>query len=286
MTQLPAAGYPSTTTRTNTEIQNFLEDVLAKMKEMPGGQDIQAATISGGIVTSINPIIELAPEGGTFDYLDRINDSAEDGAIKILRGSATAIIMVRNNAVPAVDGNILTSTNREVFLNNQKDFVMFRKDGTDWVEIFRKVLENRVVLYNTAAETGIVSGASLDWDAAGDPYLTTDTPAWVVGTPERLIVPEGVKHVFFIWSVGFAASEGGVFRQIECRLVSGGNDWGQSIQLHSYVSGRVNWISGVTGLFNVVSADYAHLIVTHDGTGNISVPSAEFNNHFSMIIYD
>lgn len=164
MTALPAAGYYTNPARTNGEAKQALDDTLAFIRQMLGGNTNAvpsgtgyALTISAGAVTPTMGAHTIDTEAAAAsDDLDTIAQTniPDGGLLLITAANAGRVVTVRHNI--GGTGKVLTNTAANMALAIGT-WLLLQRQGTSWQEITR--------FYGTAAELasylGVVAGTGI-----------------------------------------------------------------------------------------------------------------------------
>jgi hypothetical protein len=141
MTALAAAGYISDNARTEGQLKQFLEDILAVIKEMPGGSVEAELTISGGTITPAAGghtlhRVDTEADAASDDLTNIATTNVRDGGILILRNeNAGRAVVVKHGAGGA--GQIVLADGVDVTLSDTKSYLMLKRNGAQFDEVFR-----------------------------------------------------------------------------------------------------------------------------------------------------
>lgn len=138
MTDYAAANYISDNARTEGEAKQFFEDLLAAVKEMPGGGAIAELTISSGVVTPTKALHSIDTQGNAAaDDLDTIvQTNHPDGRLLIVRcEDASRVVTLKH--LSGGTGQIRTATGDHIILDALGQYVGLVRCGTEWREVFR-----------------------------------------------------------------------------------------------------------------------------------------------------
>ena len=137
MTTLPAAGY-FTSPRTNLEAKQGQDDVLAYIRQMPGGAAETELTIAAGAITPTGALHVVDTEGDTAaDDLTNIAATSQPGGrILLLEGAdAARVTTVKHGAGGA--GQIILADGADYALDAVGKRLALVLIGADWYELWR-----------------------------------------------------------------------------------------------------------------------------------------------------
>lgn len=133
MTTPQAAGYPSSDSRTEAEIKQFLEDLLQIQKELIGGRTTEQLTITAGAVVPTGAVLEILSESGFSDNLDAITATNHpNGRALLVKASSGHTITVRDG-----QNNIELVRNIDMILDSANAWLLLVFDGSKWQEAGR-----------------------------------------------------------------------------------------------------------------------------------------------------
>lgn len=139
MTALAAAGYISDSARTEGQAKLFFEDLVAVLKEMPGGSAEVELTIAAGSVTPAASggalfRIDTEANAATDDLTHIVQTNTRDGSLIILTNENTARTVVLKHAAGGA-GQILLHGSADLSLSDTKTPVLLRRVGTSWSQV-------------------------------------------------------------------------------------------------------------------------------------------------------
>lgn len=136
MTALQAANYISNANRTEGEGKQFLEDMLARLKEVPGGAAQSELTIDTGEVTPTGTLHSIDTESDDpADTLTNIAlDNLSEGAFLYLWGEDAARVVTVQHLNSATDGEIRLAGAANIDLNVDTPLVL-KRVGVQWVQV-------------------------------------------------------------------------------------------------------------------------------------------------------
>ena len=193
MATLPAAGYLSNAARTEGEAKVALEDLIAAIKQIPGvGVAETTLTIQNGSMTppSGGPgVFSVDTEAAlsTDDLTNIVQTNLPDGSLVLIRPANSArVIVVKNNAGGA--GQISLRSGVNTTLSTTAQWMMLKRTGSLWVEIFRagnEYLEAATVSADPIDVLGVVSKQYADQHGftTGDvkpTFKASADPSWVM----------------------------------------------------------------------------------------------------------
>lgn len=167
MADLPAAGYITSNARTEQEVKDELEAIIATIKQMPGAPvGSQTLQINNGAITPSESLLVVDTQSlASTDNLDTINTTnMPDGSIVLIRSSvSTREIVIRHGV-----GNIQTIGSQSWSITNNTDWFLFVLNSTSWRMVNwvrRDLADLRTDLgLGTAATQNEGSGNGLDAD--------------------------------------------------------------------------------------------------------------------------
>lgn len=139
MTDFPAAGYISNSTRTEGEVKAALEAIIAAAKQLPGGNVEEALTIATGSITPTVAVFTVDTEGSasTDDLTNIAQTNLPDGSIIMLTPVNTAHkVVVKNNA--GGTGAILLADGVDLTMDSTQMWLYLKRVGSSWEEIHRQ----------------------------------------------------------------------------------------------------------------------------------------------------
>ncbi len=141
MATIPAAGYISNAARTQGELKQSLEDVIASLRQIPGaGQAELNYTIASGSVTpgGSGGIITIDTESSaaTDDLTNIVTTNYPDGSCLIVRNfNASRFVVIKNAAGGA--GQINLDRSADYTLDDTKKWILIQRRSADWYEVLR-----------------------------------------------------------------------------------------------------------------------------------------------------
>jgi len=165
MTEIPAAGYFGDVTRTVAEAKQAQDDVLAVLRELPGGAARETLTIASGLVTPTRAFVRVDTEGGAAsDDLTNIDQTnTRDGATLCLTiDSSTRPVTVRHGAGGA--GQILLARSADFTIADTGTHVSLLRVGSTWVEVGRSYGADAEAQNLSVLGTLDVAGATVHHD--------------------------------------------------------------------------------------------------------------------------
>jgi hypothetical protein len=150
-TPIPAAGYPSNTARTQSDIQTYLETMLSIQKEVLGGtSEAPSVQLASNTFTPGNNacVCNIDTNGlGPTDMLNTITPTnIRDGELVLIRSTNNArVITVANGA--GGTGQIYTADGNNVVLSSTKTFLALKYNiGINaFEEVFRAAPVNLAI---------------------------------------------------------------------------------------------------------------------------------------------
>jgi len=145
MAAFPVAGYIANAGRTHGDQKVALEDFLAATKQIPGAGIAETTlTIASGSVTppSGGPgIFKIDTEAGAAsdDLTNIIQTNVPDGSLLLIRcANAARAVNILGSAGGA--GQIIVQGSQTIVLNDTKQWVLLKRTGATWEEIFSPVV--------------------------------------------------------------------------------------------------------------------------------------------------
>lgn len=188
MTTPAAQGYPSNASRTNAEMKQFLEDVLAISKELPGGNTTSTLTIASGSITPTTGVhlVDTEAAAATDDLTNIVQTNHPDGRLLVLMSVSSARNVVVKNAAGGT-GQILTATGADFTLDDASSALILRRSGTNWVEVGRFYGNDKASFRNYLAspQASVASAATVDLtNTAEVVQITGTTPITAITLPD------------------------------------------------------------------------------------------------------
>jgi hypothetical protein len=163
--------------------QQWGEDVRQFIAEMPGGAAETTLTIAGGSVTAALGEHAIDTEAAAaLDDLDNILlDNRPDGALLLIRAANAAhVVRLRHNV--GADGKLILKGGINCRLEGTGGFLLLKRTGTQWEEVFRSLGGWREVLAGNRTyyvrTDGNDTNEGRENSAAG--AFATLTKAWTV----------------------------------------------------------------------------------------------------------
>jgi len=158
MATLPVAGWISNAARTEGEAKTGLEDLIASIKQIPGaGITETTLTIASGSVTppSGGPgifSIETEASAASDDLTNMVQTNLPDGSLVLIHCANSArVVTIKTSAGGA--GQYVNQAGLDIVLDDTKKWVMYKRTGTLWQEIFGPTL------YAPTLSGGLVAAA-------------------------------------------------------------------------------------------------------------------------------
>lgn len=140
MATLPATGYLANSARTEAEMQTALEAQRDFLSQIPASAEVQL-TIATGTVTpatrdqgSIK--IETEAAAASDDLANIAQTNVSDGGLLLLRASVAGHTVVCKHAAGGA-GQMLLQYDIDYSLNATDKWLLLKRVGSDWVEVFR-----------------------------------------------------------------------------------------------------------------------------------------------------
>lgn len=140
MSTLPATGYLSNAARTNAEMKTALEDVRNTIAELLGGSAGEASplTIAGDSATPTAAVhridTEAAAAADDLKWLAQTNHP--EGRLVLIRATDAGRVVTVKHAAGGV-GQILLSNSADFVLNSTGKYILLKRYGTQWDEVYR-----------------------------------------------------------------------------------------------------------------------------------------------------
>jgi len=141
MSTIPVVGYISNAARTEGEVKQALEDLVAGTRQVPGAGQVElAATIAGGSITPAGGggilVIDTEAAATTDDLANLITTNYPDGSCLLIRNSnAARFVVVKHLAGGA--GQITLDRSADYTLDDTKKWLLLVRRGSDWYEVLR-----------------------------------------------------------------------------------------------------------------------------------------------------
>lgn len=159
MTTPAAASYISDNARTEAEVKQWFEDILAITKELPGGIAESTLTLAAGVVTPTAAMHKVDTEGAASadDLATLATTNHPEGRVILLRAvDAGRVVTVKHNAGGA--GQIALLSAADLNLNTAQ-WLMLKRTGTDWEQVMYGPGETPSHLQGAVADvSGYVKG--------------------------------------------------------------------------------------------------------------------------------
>ncbi len=190
MTALPAAGYFTDNLRDNPTAKQAQDDMLAFIRQMLGGSAEATLTIAGGAVTPVAGVHAIDTEGGAGadDLATIVTTNLPDGSVLLIRPvNAAHVVTVKHAAGGA--GQIALSGATDLVLDATTKHLLLRRQGNDWIEVFRSVSVVAAASEATAGIAEIITDAEIEGTTPDDARIATQ--AKIGGWIGRALVPGG-----------------------------------------------------------------------------------------------
>ncbi len=142
MATFPAATYISNAARTEGEAKVALEDLIAASKQIPGaGVAESTLTIASGSITPLGGgpgvfSVDTEASAANDALTNIVQTNFPDGSLLLIRpANAARTITVTSGAGGA--GQIILITSSVLTLGNTSHWLLLKRSGTTWVEVFR-----------------------------------------------------------------------------------------------------------------------------------------------------
>jgi hypothetical protein len=136
MTEKPAAGYISNNVRTEGEVKQALEDIIAFFGQLIGGGVITTIPLTAGSATPTQGIHALDTGGGAANLDNIVTDNLPVSSLLMLTTSDGAQpVTVRHQQGGA--GDITTRDGGSIILDATNKWVILIRVGADWEELTR-----------------------------------------------------------------------------------------------------------------------------------------------------
>lgn len=142
-TPIPTAGYPSDSSRSQSDMQTYFETMLSIQKEVLGGTSEAASVeLSSNSFTPGNNACVCAIDTAALASTDTLNTinamNVRDGEVLVVRSTNSARVITVANAAGGA-GQILTADGTNIVLSSPKTFVALKYNAsiTAFEEMFR-----------------------------------------------------------------------------------------------------------------------------------------------------
>ncbi len=141
MSTIPAAGHISNASRTEQELKDDLDAVVACIRQTPGAAVAEVAeTIATGTITLDNNagvfVVDTESAAATDDLANITQTNHPDGACILIRNAnAGRVVTVKHNA--GGTGQISLQAGVDAVLDDTKKWLFLQRRGTSWYEVFR-----------------------------------------------------------------------------------------------------------------------------------------------------
>ncbi len=282
-TPIPAAGYPSNTARTQSDIQTYLETMLSIQKEVLGGTSEAASVqLASNTFTPGNNacVCVIDTSGGPTDTLNVITTTnIRDGEVIFIRITNNArVITVANNA--GGTGQIYTADGNPIVLSSTKIFVALKYNAS--ISAFEEVFRSSVSLASpgpiggTTPSTGQFTTISLTGNVGlgyflGNSSTLYDSPPTFQAITAN-VLPSNVCTSFSDASGTFYGDVDTQSLNIQAAQQNGGSLFGNFSNSYSPASwtgpGDASQVLGVTtdglGLEYITLAAGSNVTITND----------------------
>lgn len=141
MATIPAAGYISNAARTQGELKQALEDVIASLRQVPGASQTELNyTIASGSVTPAGAggiiTIDTESSAATDDLTNIVTTNYPDGSCLIVRNFNSSRFVVIKNAAGG-SGQINLDRSADYTLDDTKKWILLQRRSSDWYEVLR-----------------------------------------------------------------------------------------------------------------------------------------------------
>ncbi len=141
MATIPVVGHISDNARTEGEVKQDLEDIVAGLRQVPGAAQAEVAkTISGGSITPDGGagviVIDTEAAASTDDLTNIIQTNHPDGSCILLRNSNVARFVVLKHAATGA-GEMILNRSVDYVLDDTTKWILLQRRSTQWHEVFR-----------------------------------------------------------------------------------------------------------------------------------------------------
>lgn len=141
MATFPVVNHISNSARTEGEVKADLEAMLAATKQIPGAAQSELTnTIAGGSITPAGSggviVIDTESAAATDDLATIVQTNYPDGSWLAVRNANAARTVVLKHAATG-SGQLLLDRAADCHLKDAKQWVVLKRSGTDWVEVWR-----------------------------------------------------------------------------------------------------------------------------------------------------
>jgi hypothetical protein len=154
MANLPAANYISNAARTVAEVKQGLEDIVAFIRQMVGGDDEEDLVLASDAVTPTKGQISVDTQASaaTDDLANIVTTNLPAGSWLLLRSfDAARNVVVKHNA--GGSGQISLRDSVDVTLNATNKYLLLRRVGANWEEVARFGFQEAVFFATTTGGT-------------------------------------------------------------------------------------------------------------------------------------
>ena len=260
-TPIPAAGYPSNTARTQSDIQTYLETMLSIQKEVLGGTS-EAASVQLASYT-FTPgnnacVCNIDTNGlGPSDTLNTITPTnIRDGEVILIRSTNNSRVITVTNGAGGT-GQIYTADGNNVVLTSTKTFLALKYNIgiTAFEEVFRAApvnLANPGPIGGTTPSSATFTSLTLQ-DSIPSHYVwgnSSNLPDYPSFVPSSSILPSTVATSFtddsgvYAGGVAYGTMEIGLNAQANGTIF--GNFQGDEEVPQFNAPGSANQVLGVT----------------------------------------
>ena len=139
MTALPAAGYIADNSRTEGEAKQALEDIVAFVRQLPGGSAASELTIASGAVTPTGAMHTIDTESdATADDLETmaVTNTPVGGWVAIRPAGTARVPTVKHSATTANGFNLKSA--KDFIMSAATDLLIVERRADDkWYEVLR-----------------------------------------------------------------------------------------------------------------------------------------------------
>lgn len=199
MTVLPASGYWENNARTEGEGKQWGEDIRDVIAELLGGSAASMLTIASGVIVPTTANHTVEGEGAASDDLTNITTTnTPDGRLLLLVAyNAAHVITVKDAAGGA--GQIHLLGNADYDLDATDKWILLKRAGTDWYEIFR----SHHGIEHERAGVDEVDGDHLDIDWNPSHYIPATTPSEAANVDDLTAHLYGIDQMFLHFAKGY-----------------------------------------------------------------------------------
>lgn len=155
--QFPAAGYMNNNARTEGEMKQAFEDLLAAAKQLPGGAAVSTLAIAAGVVTPTGSVhlIDTESAASTDDLATMATTNLPDGSLLLIASVADGRDVVLKHLAGGT-GQMNLAHGADFTLDVAKQGVLFQLRAGVWVEVMRQETRG----YKPGAVTLLTAGTT------------------------------------------------------------------------------------------------------------------------------